>query len=50
VSAYSIVRFIHGAAQAFVQVTTYSIIAACFQADIAKVVGIIEFSWGCGIA
>lgn len=50
VVCYCVVRFIHGASQAFVQVTTYSIIAACFKDHIAKVVGIVEFSWGTGIA
>lgn len=50
VIAYSCIRFLHGVSQAFVQVTTYSIIATWFKDDIAKVVGIIEFSWGCGIA
>jgi len=50
VIAYWVVRFIHGSAQAFVQVTTYSIIATWFKDSIAKVVGIVEFSWGSGIA
>lgn len=50
VLAFCLLRFMHGASQAFVQVTTYSIIATCFKDSIAKVVGIIEFAWGGGIA
>jgi len=47
--SYWFIRFIHGAGQAFIQVTTYWIIATWFKHNIAKVVGIIEFAWGLGI-
>ncbi|CAI2366146.1 unnamed protein product [Moneuplotes crassus] len=50
VISFCFVRFLNGVSQAFVQVTTYCIIATCFRENIAKVVGIIEFSWGTGIA
>ena len=40
---YCMVRFMHGTAQAFIQVTLYSIIASCFQGEIARVVGYVEF-------
>jgi MFS family permease len=41
---------LHGSSQALVQVTTYSITATVFPRQIAKVIGIIEISWGIGIA
>ena len=49
VISYWFIRFLHGAGQALIQVTTYWIIATWFKDSIAKVVGIIEFSWGVGI-
>ena len=49
-SVYWGIRLLHGIAQAFIQVTTYSIVGTWFRENIIKVVGFIQFSWGWGIA
>ncbi len=50
VLANSALRLMHGAAQALTQVTTYSIVGCVYPNEIAKMIGIIEFFWGIGIA
>ena len=44
------IRLLHGIAQAFIQVTTYSIVATWFSDHLVKVIGLVQFSWGFGIA
>ena len=48
-SVYWGIRLLHGIVQAFIQVTTYSIVGTWLRDKIIKVVGFIQFLWGWGI-